>query len=260
MFFLLLGMKQLLAPALAAVLLLGAAPAPAQTTFRLGLRGGANRAQTTVAATGNSSGSYPFSYSTDKAARYAWQAGVVLEASRGNFAFQPALVFSQKGERMNTSLSASGFAGNSTFQTATTNRYNWLEIPLNVVYTLHGDHGLQVFAGPYVALGVGGRQRGSTTAVSYYGPAYDPIPGLERPIDERISYGEGTNNRRLDVGVNLGVGYRQGPVQLQLGYGLGLRNLHQPAETSTVDFAHEFGADAAYNRVAQLTGTYFFSL
>jgi len=253
-------MKQLLTPTLVAALLLSAACASAQTTFRLGLRGGANRALTTVAASGNSSGSYPFSYSTDKAAHYAWQAGVVLEASQGNFSFQPGLLFTQKGEQTTNALTTSGFAGNNAAQTTTTNRYNWLEIPLNVVYTLHGDHGLQVFAGPYVALGLGGRQRGSSTLVSYYGPAYDPLPGLERPIDESISYGDGTNNRRLDVGVNFGVGYRQGPVQVQLGYGLGLRNLHQPAETSLIDFAHEFGADAAYNRVAQLTGTYFFSL
>jgi len=253
-------MKHALTPTLAAALLLGTTAASAQTTFRLGVRGGLNRALTTVAASGSSSGSYPFSYSTDKAALYAWQAGVVLEASRGNFAFQPALLFSQKGERVTTDFAASGIAGNNASQTSTTNRYNWLEMPLNVVYTLPGNYGLQVFAGPYLALGLGGRQRGSTTSVSYYGPAYDPLPGIERPVDERISYGEDTNNRRLDVGVNFGVGYRQGPVQVQLGYGLGLRNLHHSADTGTVDFAHKFGADAAYNRVAQLTGTYFFSL
>lgn len=253
-------MKQLLTPTLAAALLLGAAAASAQTTFRLGVRGGLNRALTTTAASGSSSGSYPFSYATDKVVLYAWQAGVVLEASRGNFAFQPALLFSQKGERVTTAFSASGVAGNSAFQKSTANRYNWLEMPLNVLYTLPGSHGLQVFAGPYVALGLGGRQRGSTTAVTYYGPAQDPLPSVEQPIDERVSYGEGTNNRRLDVGINFGLGYRQGPVQVQLGYGLGLRNLHQPADTGPVDFVHEFGADAAYNRVAQLTGTYFFSL
>ncbi len=254
-------MKQLLALALAAALLLSAAGAAAQTTYCLGLRGGANRALTTVAAAGNSSGTYPFSYSTAKATLYAWQAGVVLEASRGNFSLQPGLIFTQKGEQTTNAFYASGFTGSNESQTNTTTRYNWLEIPLNVVYTLHGDHGLQVFAGPYVALGLGGRQRGSSTLATYYGPATDPVPGLERPIDdERVSYGNGTNNRRLDVGVNFGVGYRQGPVQVQLGYGLGLRNLHQPAQTSTAGFAHEFGADAARNRVAQFTGTYFFSL
>lgn len=253
-------MKQFFAPGLATALLLSGAPAAAQTTFRLGLRGGANRVLTTVAGTANASGTYPYSYVTDKAALYAWQAGVVLEASQGNFAFQPALLFSQKGEQATTAFYSSSVAGYTAAQTATTNRYNWLEIPLNVVYTLHGDHGVQVFAGPYLALGVGGRQRGTTTSVAYYGPAYDPLPGEESAINEHIVYGNGTNNRRLDVGVNFGVGYRQGPVQVQLGYGLGLRNLHQPSETSTQDFVHEFGADAAYNRVAQLTGTYFFSL
>jgi hypothetical protein len=255
-------MKQLPTPALAAALLLGlsAAPAAAQTTFRLGLRGGANRALTTVAASGNSSGNYPFSYSTDKAALYAWQAGVVLEAASGKFAFQPALVFTQKGEKTSIALSASGVTGYTATQTTSTNLYNWLELPLNVVYTLHGDHGLQVFAGPYLALAVGGRQRGTTTATSYYGSAVDPLPGRAVDFDNATTYGAGTNNRRLDAGVNFGVGYRQGPIQVQLGYGLGLRNLHQPADTRRVDFGHELAADAAYNRGAQLTGTYFFGL
>ena len=255
-------MKQLPTPALVAALLLGllAAPAAAQTTLRLGLRGGANRALTTVAASGNSSGSYPFSYSTDKAALYAWQAGAVLEVAAGKFALQPALVFSQKGEETSTALTLSGIAGYTAAQTASTNRYNWLELPLNLVYTLHGDHGLQVFAGPYLALAVGGRQRGTTTATSYYGPVYDLLPGQPVYFDNALAYGIGTNNRRLDAGVNFGVGYRQGPLQVQLGYGLGLRNLHQPANAPRIDFGHEFAADAAYNRGVQLTGTYFFGL
>ena len=38
-----------------------------------------------------------------------------------------------------------------------TNRYNWLELPVNVVYSVRS---FQLFAGPYGALGVGGRRRG----------------------------------------------------------------------------------------------------
>jgi len=171
-------MKQLLLAALAAPLLL-ATTAHAQTTFRLGLRGGLHRALTTTDPAGSSAGSYPYSYSTAKSACFAWQAGVVLEARAGNFAVQPALLFSQKGEQRRTSLAVSGVAGYTSTQTATTNRANWLELPLNVMYTRHGDHGWQVFAGPYVALGVGGRQHGSITSSAYYGPATDPQ--TERP-------------------------------------------------------------------------------
>jgi hypothetical protein len=250
-------MNRITTPLLAALLLSGAA-ASAQTTFRLGLRGGANRASTTVDPAGNSSGNYPFSSSIDKSAIYAWQAGVVLEANFGKLAFQPALLFSQKGEALHTTLFLSGFTGYNSDEVRSTNRYNWLEVPLNVVYTLHGDHGLQVFAGPYVAVAVGGRQRGST-ASAYYGPPTYQVPSsaTSRDFDERVAYGPDANNRRVDAGLNFGLGYRQGPVQAQFGYALGLLNLHK---TTGRDYFPELAATAAYNRGVQLTGTYFFAL
>ena len=252
-------MKQLATPLLLAALLGSATAASAQTTFRLGVRGGANRALTTVAQPAYmSGGAY---YAADKSAFYAWQAGLVLEASFNKFAFQPAILFSQKGEKLGASTSFSGINGINTLQNTSTNRYNWLELPLNIVYTLHGDHGLQIFAGPYVALAVGGRQKG--TEISYTSTG---VAGGYRTTDfnDKISYGSDTNNRRLDVGFNFGLGYRRGPVQVQLGYGLGLRDLHR-TDSPSIDpgfspFSHNFNADAAYNRVAQLTGTYFFAL
>jgi hypothetical protein len=248
-------MKSTTTPFVLASLLLMAATASAQTTFRLGVRGGANRALTTVAAASNSPSTLPLSYSADKSAIYAWQAGLVAEWAWGKFALQPGLQFSQKGEKLNTSVTVDGIVRTGS-QTTSVNRYNWLELPLNLVYTLHSDHGLQLFAGPYVALALGGRQHGTTHP--YYGPAVDGIP---LDFDNPISYGTDTNNHRFDAGVNFGIGYRQGPVQVQLGYGLGLVNLHQTSTNIMLGaFYHEFNADAAYNRVAQLTGTYFFSL
>ena len=203
----------------------------------------------------NASG-FGFTSSADKSPIYAWQAGVVLEVNYGKFAFQPAIAFSQKGEKINTTETYGDF-GVHTTEKISSNRYDWLELPLNVVYTLHSDHGLQLFAGPYVAVAVGGRQRGtsSVTCPFYGGPQQKPTPVA---FDNDMTYGPGTENRRLDAGLNFGVGYRQGPLQVQLGYGLGLRNLRQGNDT--VFYGHNFSADAAYNRVAQLTGTYFFSL
>ena len=251
-------MKQL-ATSLLVALVCSTATASAQTTFRLGIRGGVNRALTTVApANYMSGGAY---YSADKSALYAWQAGLVLEANFNKFAFQPAILFFQKGENQDSYTYFSGMNGINTLQNTSTNRYNWLELPLNVVYTLHSDHGLQIFAGPYVAMAVGGRQKG--TEISY---ASTGVAGGYRTtdFDDKISYGSDTNNRRLDVGFNFGLGYRQGPVQVQLGYGLGLRDLHR-TDSPSIDpgfspFSHNFNADTAYNRVAQLTGTYFFAL
>jgi hypothetical protein len=252
-------MQRIITQALVGSLLLTATTvASAQTAFRLGVRGGLNRAVTTVAAASNGS-DYFYNYSADKSALYSWQAGLVAELTRGKFALQPGLQFSQKGEKFTTAITGGGTGGGQYSETVSTNRYNWLELPLNLVYTLHGDHGLQLFAGPYVALAVGGRQQGTT--YPYYGLAIDSRPF---DFDTQISYGSGTNNRRLDVGVNFGVGYRQGPVQVQLEYGLGLRNLHQGSQVMRPAWPDlpqaNFEADAAYNRVAQLTGTYFFTL
>ena len=234
--------------------LLSAASVAAQPTYKLGLRGGLNRATTTLDAA--STGGSNSSWSATKSAICAWQAGAVLEIAFPKITFQPALVFSQKGEQFNTHTSIIGFAGTSDQRTRSTNRCNWLELPVNVVYTVHG---VQLFAGPYVALAVGGRSQSAwryTSSAPTVGPTESAYGG-------KIMHGDGTHNRRLDAGVNFGAGYRCGPLQAQLSYGLGLRNLHQKPNIYIIgenpDY-HDFDADAAYNRVVQLTGTYFFKL
>ncbi|GAA3964114.1 hypothetical protein GCM10022407_08470 [Hymenobacter antarcticus] len=233
-------------------MLLSAATAFAQPTFRLGLRGGLNRASSTVEPSRISSSQYY--YSASKSALFAWQAGAVLEVAFRRFSLQPALVFSQKGEQFDAATSMSGVAGVSSTELSTVNRSNWLELPVNMVYTLHG---FQLFAGPYVALAVGGRQRGTLMEASPF-ERFGPFD-----YDKKLYYGKGTTNRRLDAGVNFGLGYRKGPLQVQLGYGLGLRNLHQafsPYIVSENPHYNQFDDDAAYNRLVQFTGVYFFKL
>lgn len=243
-------MKRLLL-SLPAIVLLAAATASAQTkpTFSLGLRGGANLTRTTLDPTSNTSdGNYNFA--ADKSAIYAWQAGLVGEVAFGKLALQPALLFTQKGEHFSTAISSrdSGFPYYE--ESSSTNRYNWLELPLNLVYTLHGDHGLQILAGPYVALAVGGRQQVEGSSSGVVGPYSYTAP---------LKYGPNTYNRRFDAGLNAGLGYRQGPVQVQLSYSLGLVNLHQQGADYPPS-AFFYAPYDAYNRVAQLTGTYFFKL
>lgn len=232
--------------------------ASSQAAFRVGVRGGLNRATTTVDPASSASGLNTYNRTAAKNAIYAWQAGLVLEATLGKLAVQPALVFSQKGEEFATDVYFNGVDGGFSARSHSTNRYNWLELPVNFVYTLHGDHGLQLFAGPYVAMGVGGRQTGT----SYFSSPN----AFHRPydFDNQIKYSPDTNNRRFDAGVNFGLGYRQGPVQVQAGLGLGFVNLHRAIPATDPVFSpstlYNFYNDAAYNRVAQLTGTYFFAL
>jgi len=227
----------------------------AQPTYKLGLRGGANRATTTLdAASSGANGSY--TYSANKSGLYAWQGGVVLDIAVRNLSIQPALLFSQKGEIFRTQMLMSGVAGTNILDSRRTSRSNWLELPMNAVYTVHG---FQVFGGPYVALAVRGRAHGVskfTSSAPIVGPA-------ESAYGSRIYYGAKTENRRLDAGLNFGVGYQRGPLQVQLGYGVGLRNLHQQPDIYIIGENPDyiwFETHAAYNRVVQLTGTYFFEL
>jgi hypothetical protein len=243
-------MKRLLA-SLLAVVLLAAATASAQTkpTFSLGARGGANLARTTLDPTSNTSNAN-FNFAADKSAIYAWQAGLVGEVAFGKLALQPALLFTQKGEHFSTTTSSrdSGFPYYE--ESNSTNRYNWLELPLNLVYTLHGDHGLQILAGPYVALAVGGRQQVEGSSSGVVGPYSYNAP---------LKYGPSTYNRRFDAGFNAGLGYRQGPVQVQLSYGIGLVNLHVKGINYPVGTTY-YDPYKAHNRVLQLTGSYFLKL
>jgi hypothetical protein len=249
-------MKSTVLPVLCGLLLSGATGA-AQTTIKLGVRAGGARASTTLDPASNAENLPAYSFSTSKSALYTWQAGLALAISVGKIAFQPALLFSQKGERFAIQTYTGDFVGIYTSTNGST-RTNWLEMPLNIVYTMHGDHGLQLFAGPYVALGVGGRQRGITTNTVFGGGNTSGA----RDFDNQITYGPDTNNQRLDLGTNFGIGYLLGPVQVQLGYSLGLRNLHQPQPASLgyPPYLKNPNSGEAYNRALQLTATYFVKL
>ena len=73
------------------------------------------------------------------------------------FAFQPSLVYSQKGFKTSESGTKTSNGTTVTYSGTSTLHVNYLERPLNFVFTIGGTQGFQVFAGPYLAMGVGGK-------------------------------------------------------------------------------------------------------
>jgi len=219
-----------------------------------------------------------------RSAIFAPQFGAVLDVRFGKLALQPAVLFSQKGveqELIETGTTTYTYTPSQPYQSSskttyhTTSRVNYIEIPLNLVYTSGGDHGFQVFAGPYIAFGVGGRAEleyeSRTTSTNSNGNRYDysygntffvfrdayPGPAADTPNIGVAPFEASSGSivaRRLDAGINAGIGYRFRMLQLQLGYGLGLLN-QQPGNAPT--FIREMPEYT--QRVAQLTATYFFS-
>ncbi|HEX8656679.1 MAG TPA: outer membrane beta-barrel protein [Hymenobacter sp.] len=287
---------RLLSVATVAAFMAAAPTVRAQTSISLGLRLGGNLATRSGddPAYSPREGTYGGTATRTTATQkdYARQAiispqfGAVLDVRFGNLALQPAVLFSQKGvdqtldATTTTTTSFGGFPAEKTTLTEklhSTSRANYLEIPVNLVYTTGGDHGFQIFAGPYVAFGMGGRAeienqgtRTSGNGSSYYnyGGTFflyrDTYPGA--PLNNFGSTATTTSPasyeansgayvaRRFDAGINAGIGYRFSALQVQLGYGLGLVN-QQPGKAPS--FSTE--PTAYQQRVTQLTATYFFS-
>jgi hypothetical protein len=195
-----------------------------------------------------------FSYYTESSdvpnsqMRLGAQAGVAANIGFGNLAFQPALLYSQKGYRVD--LEDSRLNRFSTYQEEL--RLNYLEVPLNVVYNSGETSGLQVFAGPYFGLALSGKKKeeGKVTTGNINA-------SFEGKYDIEFADQAGTDNtklyyRRLDLGATFGVGYKAGPMQAQLGYGIGISNLIPN------DRNNDEPRDKIRNRNLQLGLTYFF--
>jgi hypothetical protein len=203
-------MKQLLSFVMGALL---AGTAQAQTTFSVGPRIGLNVSTIHLSA----------DYGVPSTSRAGFEAGVTSNIQLGHFALQPSVLFSQKGYDSSGSLPSYDSPVSYEEQV----RLNYLTMPLNVAFTLgKNGQGLQVFAGPYVGILRGGNYTRQIHAGGYLGgPAFDTeVSGKVKPASI-VSDSDNEYSRRFDTGLQAGVGYRLGGLQLQAGYSLGLRNL-----------------------------------
>lgn len=231
-------LKTLLA---SAMLLAGAGAAQAQVT--IGPRIGLNLA--------NVQTDLEDSDDIDTDMKVGAQAGVTLNAQFGNLAFQPSLLFSQKGftfdETESETINGVTYTGKSKVDAS----LSYLDIPLNLVYTTGGDEGFQIFAGPYVGIGLGGTVK-SEFSFSGGGQSFSEDDSMkvqfaneEGDDDDKVYF------RSLNAGLNGGIGYKAGPFQAQVGYSLGLTNM-LPNNDSDDD-------SSIKDRTAQFSVSYFFN-
>ena len=216
-------MKKLFSTGLAASALLFATSAQAQVS--VGPRVGLNVTNL----------SYDFDKDDEPDSKYQYgaQVGATLNAQFGNLSVQPSLLFTMKGDQAEASEKESTTMGGQTvsyaYESKQTLRLNYLELPVNLVYSTNGaEGGFQVFAGPYVALGLSGKATSKSTSTVTSGGTSQTRTSSDDSDVEFVSK-EGKDDkaylRNIDAGFNMGVGYKVGGVQAQLGYGLGLSNL-----------------------------------
>lgn len=192
----------------------------------------------------------------------AFHVGLVADVPfSGQFSFQPGVLFSVKGYSMDVQEMLEDFYGEDLpdgFESDgyARTKFNYIEIPLNLAFKAND---FQIAAGPYVALGISGKQKwdysmsymgfsdsdnGTLTLKPYFGEVKDSDLGEDEDAFSAIDYG-----------VNFSVGYMAGPVLIQGGYALGLGNLTPLYEGMTSSDRADYKMS---NRVITFSVSYFF--
>lgn len=201
-------------------------------------------------------------------------AGWLIHIPFGKFAVQPSLMYSRKGFELEYDLpstdSTLGLKANIS------NQLGYITLPANLVFTTGGDHGFQIFAGGYAAIGVGGKRKVTARAAgSPFGFSIDTMFTYTRDVsfserarntqdielhsqDDEIGYTRGGLKeetgffRTVDYGIQAGIGYLVKGFQVQASAQAGGRNVF------TNDIDDKEPVNVARNLTYQLTVAYLF--
>lgn len=206
-------------------------------------------------------GSYKYDYSNydlTTAAITRFEGGLSINISRNHWALQPSILYSQKGFVLNgQSTQASVLQSGITSSIQLTHAFNYLTVPLNVVYTPKNDgQGVQLFAGGYLSSLLGGKYNsyGIFQGRSFPGdPPTTTVSQAELPVRagaEFLSDGY-FYSKRFDAGLQAGIGYRLGSLLAQVSYSAGLTNLglaipRDPAPVPPRYYTRTFQASLSY--------------
>jgi len=142
------------------------------------------------------------------------------------------MMYSMKGAKAESEILGVTWESQSTL--------NYLEIPINVVAGIGDEEGqFQIFAGPYVGIGLFGKVKAEIGSVSD-----------ESDIQFVGDYVDADSAKiavaPFDYGLNFGMGFKMNNIQVQAGYGLGLGNLIPKTDGEAPD-------DKNTNSVIQVT-------
>jgi Outer membrane protein beta-barrel domain len=153
----------------------------------------------------------------------SFQVGILADLNIAPcFAIQPGLIFTGKGTK-----TQSGNEGDANFYRATTNPY-YLEVPVNFVFkTPTGPVKFFAGAGPYLAIGIAGKNkvRGSVAGVDY---SSDNTIKWSNDDPSTLNEEEGAGfgiMKRFDYGLNGLLGIETQNIVFSANYGLGLAKL-----------------------------------
>lgn len=173
----------------------------------------------------------------DNSMKIGAQVGVVADFAFGDaLSLQTGLMFSQKGTKEEYDIMGETFTSKLNV--------NYLEIPINAVYGIGlGNNTLQLFAGPYIGIGLTGKMKSDVDGTDDVDIQF--VSDYTDVDEDKVGF------KRFDIGLNFGAGYRINNIQIQANYGLGLSNLIPEYDGEAPD-------DKITNSVIQFSVAYFF--
>ncbi|RAK66979.1 porin family protein [Hymenobacter edaphi] len=177
----------------------------------------------------------------------AYQLGVMTQLRYHSVALQSGLLYSTRGYQASSTYSFT--AGQRPVEAASSSRirYTYLEVPLHLAYSPAAARGLQVFAGAYGSVGVGGRQHDEYQQFDEQGN-YLGTQVNDAPVRYAGILFQTSGPRTFDYGLNAGLGYERGRWLAQAQYSWGLSNLYAATKTDEL---------RQYHRAASVTLTYW---
>lgn len=142
---------------------------------------------------------------------------------------QPGLLFTGKGSKLQN-----GEPGQNGYYRSVVNPY-YLEVPVNIVLKAPIGDGSKFFvgAGPYAAMGVGGKRKLEWQAI---GITYNRTDKIDFSNDDPTTAGEEGQGygilRRFDYGLNGTIGFEGERAMFSVNYGLGLAKLQSGADNT----------------------------
>lgn len=144
---------------------------------------------------------------------------------------QPGVLFTGKGSK-----TQSGDETDATYFRATSNPY-YVEIPVNLVFKSPGPLKFFAGAGPYLAIGIAGKNK---VEGKFLGTAFKTEQDIEWSDDDpsTLDYEEGSGYgilKRFDYGLNGTAGIETANIVFAVNYGLGLAKLQSGSNSSADD-------------------------
>lgn len=202
-----------------AIFTLGILSAQSQT-----LRGGVNLANVTITNDG---------HVDDNSMLTSFQVGFTGDVKIAPFlSFQPGIIFTGKGSK-----TESGKSTDATYYKATTNPY-YIEVPANFVFkTPSGPVKFFAGAGPYLAVGIAGKNKVDGKLL---GSAFHSEKSIEWSSDDpsTLGYEEGAGYgimKRFDYGLNGTAGIETKNIVFGANYGFGLAKLQSGTNSRADD-------------------------